>query len=75
MKGAGKEFSCPWLFIHLLFSKRAVPLGENSSQRNYFIDGKQSMDNLNTKKHIDFHSWQNRTCYKRKLLLNLIQNK
>ena len=48
MKRAGKAFSYPWLFIHLLFNKRTVPLGENSSKSNYFIDGKHSMDNVNT---------------------------
>ena len=48
MKRTGKAFSCPWLFIHLLFNKRTVPLGENSSKCNYFIDGKHSMVNFNT---------------------------
>ena len=39
------------LFVHLLFNKRTVPLGENcSSKCNYFIDGKHSMDNFNTTK-------------------------
>ena len=48
IKRAGKAFSCPWLFIHLLFNKRTAPLVENSSKRNYFIDGKHNMDNFNT---------------------------
>ena len=68
-----KAISCPWLFIHLLFNKRTVPLGENSSKRNYFIDGKHIVWTIIIpKNYIDFHSWENRT-YKRKLLLNLIQ--
>ena len=44
MKRAGKTFSGTWLFIHLLFDKGTVPLEENSSKRNYFIDGKHIMD-------------------------------
>ena len=48
MKRAGKAFSCPWLFTHLLLNKRTVPFGENSSKRIYFIDGKHSMDNSDT---------------------------
>ena len=48
MKIAGKAFSCPWLFVHLLFNKRTVPLGENSSKRNDFIDGKHCVGNFNT---------------------------
>ena len=43
MKRAGKTFSCPRLFIYLLFKKRTGPLGENSWKRNYFINGKHSM--------------------------------
>ena len=34
------------LFVHLLFNKRIVPLEENSSKCNYFIDGKHNMDNF-----------------------------
>ena len=41
-------FSCPLLFIYPLFEKRAVPLGENSCKRNYFIDGKHGMGNFDT---------------------------
>ena len=48
MKKAGKAFSCAWLFIHLLFNKRTVPLGENSSKRDYCIDGKHIMVNFDT---------------------------
>ena len=45
---AGKAFSCQWLFIPFFFIKRTLPLGENSSKCNYFIDGKHSIDNFNT---------------------------
>ena len=48
MERAGRAFSCPLLFIRLLFNKRTVPLGENSSKGNYFTDGKHSMDNFKT---------------------------
>ena len=48
MKKAGKTFTCPWLFIYLLFQKRTVPLGENSSKGNYLIDGKHSMGNFDS---------------------------
>ena len=50
MTTAGKTISCPWLFINLLFNKRTAPMGENSSKRNYFYDGKHRMDNFNTTK-------------------------
>ena len=62
VKRAGKTFSCPELFIHLLFNKRTIPLRENSSKRNYFIDGKHSMDNFNTTDLQKVHNWENRTC-------------
>ena len=32
----------------LSLNKITVPLGENSSKRNYFIDGKHSLDIFNT---------------------------
>ena len=48
MKKADKAFSCVWLFVDLLFSKRTLPLGEISSKRKHCIDGKYSMDNFNT---------------------------
>ena len=48
MRRADKTFSCPWLFIYPLFKKRAVPLGENSYERNYFLDAKQNMGNFDT---------------------------
>ena len=37
MKRAGKAFSCPQLYIRLLIDKITVPLGENSSKRNYLL--------------------------------------
>ena len=46
MKTAGKTFSCPWLFNHLLFNKITIPYRENTSNRTYFIDGNYSMDNF-----------------------------
>ena len=46
MKRAGNTFRCPLLFIYPPFKKRAVPLGENSCKRNYFIDGKHGMGNF-----------------------------
>ena len=44
MKRADETFSCLRLLIPRLFNKITVPLGENSCKRNYFIDGKHSMD-------------------------------
>ena len=38
MKRARKTFSCPQLFIHQLFYKRTVQLGETSCKRDYFYD-------------------------------------
>ena len=64
MKRAGKVVSCPSLFIHLLFNKRATPLVENSSKHNNFnnfIDGKHCMDNFNTTKLHRF-SWFGQLC-------------
>ena len=72
MKTAGKAFSCLWLFIHLSFNKRAYPLGENLSKRNYFLDGKHSMDNFNT---TELHRlfWLGEPYMRKKTTLNLIQ--
>ena len=44
-------FTCPWLLIYSLFKKQTVPLGENledSGKRNFFIDGKHSMGNVDS---------------------------
>ena len=51
--------------FHLLFNKGSVPLGENSSNRNYFIDGKHSMDNFNTTESHRF-SWLGKLCMHKK---------
>ena len=51
-KRTGKTFSCHWLFIYSLLKKRTVPLGKNSCKHNYFLDGKQSMENFDT---LDLH--------------------
>ena len=47
-KREGKIFSCPWLFIYLLFKERALPLGENSCKPYYSIHGKHSMGDFDT---------------------------
>ena len=48
MKKARKTFSCPQLFIHQLFNKRTVQLGETSCKRDYFIDDEHSVGNFDT---------------------------
>ena len=55
-----------------IINKRTVPLGENSTKRNYVIDGKYGMVNFNNTELHRFHSWEKRTCT-RELVLNLIQ--
>ena len=71
MKRAGKAFSRPWLFIHLLFKEQyhlekthesVITLWMANIVRTILIP----------QNYIDFHSWENRTCT-RIILLNLIQ--
>ena len=74
MKGAGKTFNCPWLFIYPLFKKRTVPLGENSCKGNYFVDGKQSMGNFDTP---DLHrfSWLGKSYMYKKATIQSLSDK
>ena len=67
-----KMFFDIWLFIHLLFNKRTVPLRENHASVITLLMVNIVWTILIPQNYIDFHSWENRT-YTRKLLLNLIQ--
>ena len=56
MKRAGKTFSCPWLFIYPLFTKRTVPLGENSYKcmgtlKIVHVQEKYNMENIRPNSH------------------------
>ena len=48
--GGGRPTPPPSLILQkcVLFNKRTVPLGKDSSKRNYFIDGRHSIYNFNT---------------------------
>ena len=45
---AGKIIQFSMLVDPLIFNKRIVSSGENSCKRNYFLDGKQNVENFNT---------------------------
>ena len=54
--------------------RKNCTLGENSLQRNYFIDGKDNAGNFDTHICIDFHEWEKSYMHKKITVRSLLDN-